>query len=183
MSSPLPNLHRECWFKRTSIRVTQSGRRDSNPRPSPWQGDALPLSHFRLARRTLGKERLELSRISPRDPKSRSSASFDTSPCYAAVILREFAPEVKCASEMSQAFPQWPWSNGLAAQKSPRRSRMPDTSAAFFFAVAAHNSLRDSAKALSLGRDKSQAGSHPTPSRFRTLVDVPALLRYPRRKP
>ena len=24
-----------------------SGRRDSNPRPSPWQGDALPLSYFR----------------------------------------------------------------------------------------------------------------------------------------
>ena len=24
-----------------------SGRRDSNPRPSPWQGDALPLRHFR----------------------------------------------------------------------------------------------------------------------------------------
>ena len=28
---------RKCW----------SGRRDSNPRPSPWQGDTLPLSHFR----------------------------------------------------------------------------------------------------------------------------------------
>ncbi len=26
---------------------TWSGRRDSNSRPSPWQGDALPLSHFR----------------------------------------------------------------------------------------------------------------------------------------
>ena len=26
-----------------------SGRRDSNSRPSPWQGDALPLSHFREA--------------------------------------------------------------------------------------------------------------------------------------
>ena len=25
-----------------------SGRRDSNPRPSPWQGDALPLSHSRV---------------------------------------------------------------------------------------------------------------------------------------
>ena len=25
----------------------RSGRRDLNPRPSPWQGDALPLSHFR----------------------------------------------------------------------------------------------------------------------------------------
>ena len=24
-----------------------SGRRGSNPRPSPWQGDALPLSYFR----------------------------------------------------------------------------------------------------------------------------------------
>ena len=27
-----------------------SGRWDSNPRPSPWQGDALPLSHFRSLR-------------------------------------------------------------------------------------------------------------------------------------
>ncbi len=26
----------------------KSGRRDLNPRPSPWQGDALPLSHFRV---------------------------------------------------------------------------------------------------------------------------------------
>ena len=31
-------------------RVVWSGRRDSNPRPSPWQGDALPLSHFRSSR-------------------------------------------------------------------------------------------------------------------------------------
>ena len=29
------------------IRKRWSGRRDSNSRPSPWQGDALPLSHFR----------------------------------------------------------------------------------------------------------------------------------------
>ena len=27
-----------------------SGRWESNPRPSPWQGDALPLSHFRSLR-------------------------------------------------------------------------------------------------------------------------------------
>ena len=25
-----------------------SAKRDSNPRPSPWQGDALPLSHSRV---------------------------------------------------------------------------------------------------------------------------------------
>ena len=30
------------------IRKRWSGRRDSNSRPSPWQGDALPLSHFRI---------------------------------------------------------------------------------------------------------------------------------------
>jgi hypothetical protein len=31
----------------TAPRDFLSGRRDSNPRPSPWQGDALPLRHFR----------------------------------------------------------------------------------------------------------------------------------------
>jgi hypothetical protein len=28
----------------------RSGRRDSNPRPRPWQGRALPLRHFRMVR-------------------------------------------------------------------------------------------------------------------------------------
>ena len=28
-------------------RHTKSGRRDSNPRPPPWQGDVLPLNYFR----------------------------------------------------------------------------------------------------------------------------------------
>src|SRR6266568_7677529 len=32
-------------------RAIWSGRRDLNSRPSPWQGDALPLSHFRVAPR------------------------------------------------------------------------------------------------------------------------------------
>ena len=27
---------------------TWSGKRDSNPRPPPWQGGALPLSYFRM---------------------------------------------------------------------------------------------------------------------------------------
>ena len=30
----------------------QSARRDSNPRPSPWQGDTPPLSHSRLTNKT-----------------------------------------------------------------------------------------------------------------------------------
>ena len=28
--------------------LSWSGKRDSNPRPSPWQGDALPLSYSRM---------------------------------------------------------------------------------------------------------------------------------------
>lgn len=30
--------------------VNWSGKRDLNPRPSPWQGDALPLSYSRIHR-------------------------------------------------------------------------------------------------------------------------------------
>jgi hypothetical protein len=34
-----------------------SGKRDSNPRPSPWQGDALPLRHSRTAERLITDQR------------------------------------------------------------------------------------------------------------------------------
>gem|GEM_PF-4370333 len=83
----------------------KSRRRDSNPRPSPWQGDALPLSHFRLWSNTMGKERLELSRIAPRDPKSRSSTHSDTSPCRPACHSRQFRPKVKCCSPIGWEVP------------------------------------------------------------------------------
>src|ERR1700757_2745954 len=35
-------------FVKFRIRGTWSGRRDSNPRPRPWQGRALPLSYTRV---------------------------------------------------------------------------------------------------------------------------------------
>ena len=72
-----------------------SGRRDSNPRPSPWQGDALPLSHFRQCQsrrrrrpRTVDiptrgggeGETRTLTDLRPHDPKSCSSTNSDTSP-------------------------------------------------------------------------------------------------------
>ena len=53
-----------------------SERRDSNPQHPPWQGGALPLSHFR----TIGAD--EGSRTpTPKalDPKSSASANFATS--------------------------------------------------------------------------------------------------------
>ena len=38
---------RAAYCKITVIDIFLSERRDLNPRPSPWQGDALPLSYFR----------------------------------------------------------------------------------------------------------------------------------------
>jgi hypothetical protein len=35
------------FFEGTPTAADWSGRRDLNPRPSPWQGDALPLSYSR----------------------------------------------------------------------------------------------------------------------------------------
>ena len=35
------------WLHRRQGQVYWSGRRDSNPRPLPWQGSILPLNYFR----------------------------------------------------------------------------------------------------------------------------------------
>lgn len=50
-ASAIPPFPRYLYTKRRTPRTEgplRSGRRDSNSRPSPWQGDALPLSHFRV---------------------------------------------------------------------------------------------------------------------------------------
>ena len=65
--APAPSL-RVKSPSRTNHRNTKwSGKGDLNPRPSPWQGDALPLSYSRV--RKPKKERIE------RDPTGRASPS------------------------------------------------------------------------------------------------------------
>lgn len=39
------NLSTSFLYANTTFRHKKSTRRDSNPRPSPWQGDTPPLSH------------------------------------------------------------------------------------------------------------------------------------------
>ena len=54
-----------------------SGKRDSNSRPSPWQGDALPLSYFRnlIQFENMVREKgLEPPRPKTPDPNSGASA-------------------------------------------------------------------------------------------------------------
>ncbi len=45
MSPPSPGIREKNAANKAA---TWSGRRDLNPRPSPWQGDALPLSYSRI---------------------------------------------------------------------------------------------------------------------------------------
>ena len=51
-----------------------SGRRDSNPRPLPWQGSALPLSYSRVGGK-LYKPPEPCASPRPPDPKSRPAVS------------------------------------------------------------------------------------------------------------
>ena len=53
-----------------------SGRRDSNPQHPPWQGGALPLSHFRKFGADEGSRTPTPKAL---DPKSSASANFATS--------------------------------------------------------------------------------------------------------
>ena len=61
-----------------------SGRRDSNPRPPPWQGGVLPLNYFRILNilKTLVRVKgVEPPRLAAPDPKSGASANSAT-PAY-----------------------------------------------------------------------------------------------------
>ena len=42
------SAHKKSVRRKPDTVLDWSGKRDSNSRPSPWQGDALPLSYFRL---------------------------------------------------------------------------------------------------------------------------------------
>ena len=48
-----------------------SGRGDSNPRPSPWQGDALPLSPFRSYNTNYTENQQLIPRVSIKFPVTR----------------------------------------------------------------------------------------------------------------
>ncbi len=45
---PIPPLEPVLLKITANWYIILSEKRDSNPRPPPWQGDALPLSYFRI---------------------------------------------------------------------------------------------------------------------------------------
>ena len=61
--------------------IIWSGRRDSNPRPRPWQGRILPLNYFRIKLNGAG-EGSRTPTPEALDPKSSVSASSTTPAIY-----------------------------------------------------------------------------------------------------
>ena len=86
----------------------RSGRRDSNSRRSPWQGDALPLSHsrmlkiyfpfFLLSATQIGLVQVkgvEPIRRQALDPKSSASANSATPACKCKAIIYQPIKKIK----------------------------------------------------------------------------------------
>ena len=74
-----------------------SGRRDSNPRPPPWQGDVLPLNYFRILVPTRGFEPPTLWL------QIRCSASWAKSACLEIIYNRQLLKFIK-SFKNCQAF-------------------------------------------------------------------------------
>ncbi len=99
-----------------------SGRRDSNPRPSPWQGDALPLSHFRI---WCGWRDLN-PHGRPLDPKSSASANSAT-PAY--IFINGGGRRIRTFEVVDNRFtvcPLWPLGNPSVLEIEYRFTSEPD---------------------------------------------------------
>ena len=120
-----------------------SGRRDSNPRPQPWQGCALPLSYtrapWRLKRRRGGscapkRTAWQEGRCrSVRDPFCRRGGLAPLGVpagrrSVARTVRRRVRRQVRVAAPRSERSTGWsglhrPWRRGRDAAKSPPRTR------------------------------------------------------------
>ncbi len=107
-----------------------SGRRDLNPRPSPWQGDALPLSYSRwvlfeyIGRVCSGQ----------RSAGPSIDVGFHSELCWLP-LASELYIEIRCSSSQPGRIPS-PSRNSIkddAASWLEVRSRMPSMTLPFFF--------------------------------------------------
>ena len=100
-----------------------SGRGDSNPRPSPWQGDALPLSHFR------SDEGISLQPYSTKkqaavNPSPPLAPPTPLQPCHPPLAL---APRRLYTSPMRNPTSACPRLPDAARGISPRSTNCPES--------------------------------------------------------
>jgi hypothetical protein len=83
----------EIFFRRPSDKLAiWSGRRDLNPRPSPWQGDALPLSYSRIRPEAVYRAAHRPVNARPYSfPVRYSSTAVNTAPVPDVVSTSSFA--------------------------------------------------------------------------------------------
>ncbi len=93
----LPLGHDAMFLNHYKIRIAdwqssfQSGRWDSNPRPSPWQGDVLPLNHARKVGLVADREcRDTESNCGHRDFQSRALPTELSRPDILLLSARDF---------------------------------------------------------------------------------------------
>src|SRR5712692_8781206 len=94
----------ECW----------SGKRDSNPRPRPWQGRALPLSYSRL---TVNDHRDSNTALAARPPQPVISRSAEAASSGGTGLMKKPLPHSNPATRVSLGMTsrcQWKWSRAGA---------------------------------------------------------------------
>ena len=113
--------------ERTNSRYTQSGKRDSNPRPQPWQGCALPTELFPQIQ---GTGRLRAMTGRQRFPAQLDEASY----CRGLGKFRSDGGEGNRTPDLSnaiQALSQLSYAPGLfstaARRRRERRALWPGT--------------------------------------------------------
>src|SRR5574339_746287 len=98
----------------------RSGRWDSNPRPSPWQGDVLPLYYARVSGTTSSREcRDTESNCGHRDFQSRALPTELSRPDILLLSVRDFTRGYRdCQATFVCHCEQWPEKPKTTAERA-----------------------------------------------------------------
>ena len=101
-----------------------SGRRDSNPRPRPWQGRALPLSYTRVFNHLATNQQLAAG-SQKLQGRSCSSPRKAFQRIFAAVPGAEIRPSLKYWSGSRRPYHSWSIAGGAPAPANLGRRSYP----------------------------------------------------------
>jgi hypothetical protein len=140
-----------------------SGRRDSNPRPRPWQGRALPLSYTRI-REAVGDRAPTTRRAMPNAHRECNSRCVTRNrPDHRILaITRENQPEMACES--------WPISRAVFSGGNPDGWAIQCP--AQRFEPFAEPAPKCSGQFVTLGASQSKVAHHSTEARSPSTIGM-----------